>query len=285
MHNGLRQGLVITLVSITTLIIFAGSSLLARLAFLETRIDPSSYTAIRIISGAVTLYFILRLSGGKPAHSGFSWLSGILYFIYALAFSYAYRDLSIGTGAVILIVTAQLFMVSYGVLRKNERTSIWGILIVIGGLVAFLSPKISTPPLLPAVFMTIAGLAWGGFSLVRSDDPPLVATTNSFVFAIPFAVVTLGLNHEHLVLESAGVIYALASGIVTSAIGNIIWYWVRIRLTSIVAGTSLLAVPLFSMLFGILFLEEAITTVSIVSTMAILGGLLWVTLTTRSKSC
>lgn len=280
-RTNLRPVLVITLVAITTLIIFAGSSLLARMAFLATDIDPASFTAIRIISGAITLYISLRLSGEKTSQSTSGWTSAILYFIYALAFSYAYRDLNIGTGAVILIVTAQLFMVTYGIYQKNEKTSIWGILIVIGGLITFLSPKITAPPLVPAILMTIAGLAWGGFSVVhRSNVTPLAATANSFIFAVPFALALLWLNHEHLIVDHAGISCALVTGIVTSAIGNIIWYWVRVQLTSIVAGTSLLAVPLFSMLFGVIFLDEIVTVISIMSTLVILGGLLLVTLTT-----
>lgn len=281
----LRQLLPITLVAIATLAIFAASSLLARMAFQTTSIDPYSFTSIRIISGALTLYIVLKISGGKPSQSFSGWFSAILYFIYALSFSFAYRDLSVGTGAVILIVTAQLFMISYGIYKKNEKTSVWGILMVIGGLIAFLSPKITTPPLIPALIMTLSGLAWGVFSVVdRSNDTPLGATANSFIFAVPFALAILLINPGHISADRTGIGYALVTGIVTSALGNIVWYWVRIRLTSIVAGTSLLAVPLFSMAFGVILLDEIVTDISILSTFVILGGLLLLTLTTTKKT-
>jgi len=55
---------------------FAGNSLLCRLALKDTRIDAVSFTSIRIISGALVLWLIVRMRGGTHSTSG-SWFSAL----------------------------------------------------------------------------------------------------------------------------------------------------------------------------------------------------------------
>lgn len=77
---------------------FAGNSLLCRLALKQTGIDPASFTSIRIISGALTLWLIMRMRGCAQRGAG-SWPSALALFIYAAGFSYAYVSLPAATGA------------------------------------------------------------------------------------------------------------------------------------------------------------------------------------------
>lgn len=65
-----------------------------------------------------------------------------------------------------------------------------------------------------------------------------------------------------------GVIYALLSGSLASAIGYAIWYWVRVRMTAISAAIS--ADPERSA--GGLILNEEIALRSAVSALMTLGG-------------
>ena len=46
------------------MIAFAANSLLCRLALRETSIDPASFTAIRLVSGALVLLLVVRMRGG-----------------------------------------------------------------------------------------------------------------------------------------------------------------------------------------------------------------------------
>jgi len=50
------------------MIAFAGNSLLCRLALRHTGIDAASFTTIRLISGALTLWLVVRM--GRGTHSG-----------------------------------------------------------------------------------------------------------------------------------------------------------------------------------------------------------------------
>ena len=61
---------------------FAGNSLLCRLALKDGQIDAASFTAIRIVSGALVLALLMRLRGAQPLAAG-SWRSAWALFIYA----------------------------------------------------------------------------------------------------------------------------------------------------------------------------------------------------------
>ena len=51
--------------TLLAMIAFAGNSLLCRLALKHSSIDAASFTSIRIVSGALTLWLIMR--GGRSA--------------------------------------------------------------------------------------------------------------------------------------------------------------------------------------------------------------------------
>src|SRR5476649_543429 len=141
---------------------FAGNSLLCRIALRDTAIDAASFTAIRIASGALMLAILLRAKGKRPMASG-SWLAALMLFSYAAFFSFAYRDLSAATGALLLFGAVQMTMMGFG-LFNGERlgpVKLLGLAIALGGLVALLLPGLTAPPLLGASFMVAAGASWG----------------------------------------------------------------------------------------------------------------------------
>src|SRR2546423_11858218 len=100
------------------MIAFASNSLLCRAALKDTSIDPASFTLVRIMSGAVVLWLVIRLRSqfsspqSSPNGRGGSfslreegrmggvgnWTSAFALFIFAAAFSFADVDLSAGTG-------------------------------------------------------------------------------------------------------------------------------------------------------------------------------------------
>ena len=262
---------------------FSANSFLTRLAFQTTTIDAFSFTVIRIVSGALILFLFLQFQGDKTPPLKIGWLSAFSLFIYTVAFSAAYREISIGTGALILFASAQLLMIGYG-LYRGEKTSIFGLLLIWGGLVVFLAPSASAPPLYSALLMMIAGFAWGSFSLLgRSSDSAIVVTASSFFGAVPFALFLIVFQNNHLNIDKTGVIYALLSGCLATAIGNVIWYWVRVRMTAITAAVVQISVPLLSAAFGVLLLGEHLTYASLVAGLVVLGGLVLVTLTVQQK--
>ena len=148
------------------MIAFAGNSLLCRLALKHTTIDAASFTTIRLLSGAVMLWLVVRMRGGTRAGAG-NWLSALALFAYAAGFSYAYLSLSAASGALLLFGAVQATMISHG-LWQGERPrwqQVVGLVLAFGGLVGLLLPGLSAPPLQGAVLMLGAGVAWGIYSL------------------------------------------------------------------------------------------------------------------------
>ena len=76
------------LLTALAMIAFAGNSLLCRVALRDTSIDPASFTALRLLAGALVLWLLLRLRQGTGAPAG-SWSGAVTLFLYAAAFSYA----------------------------------------------------------------------------------------------------------------------------------------------------------------------------------------------------
>ena len=79
--------LIVTLTALA-LVAFAANSLLCRMALGRELIDPVSFTALRLLSGAVFLVAVSQLVGEpRPASEKIgSWGSGLALFGYAIAF-------------------------------------------------------------------------------------------------------------------------------------------------------------------------------------------------------
>ena len=270
------------LLSIITMIAFALNSVLGRVALSADAIDPASYTVIRLTSGALMLLFLVSLRGGfkKDQATKAPFVSGTLVmasglFVYAAFFSFAYISLDTGVGALILFACVQATMIGWG-LYKGERPSIqaWiGILLAIGGFVYLVSPGLSAPDPFGAVLMAISGIAWGIYSLKgRGLADPLRATARNFIWSVPIGVVLAIVFLSQQNLEYHGIILAVTSGAVTSALGYALWYETLKGLTATKAAILQLTVPVIAAFFGIIALSEPFTVRFMIASVLILGG-------------
>lgn len=265
----------IFLLTALAMLAFAGNSLLCRIALKDTGIDAASFTSVRLVSGALALWFIVRLRGGVRAPAG-SWWSALALFGYAAAFSYAYLSLSAATGALLLFGAVQATMVGYG-LWAGHRLSLrqWGgLLLAIGGLVGLLLPGLSAPPLLGSLLMLGAGVAWGVYSLRgKGGGDPTAVTAGNSLRAAPLALLLSALMLPSLAVDAAGIAYAIASGALASGVGYAIWYMALPGLRPVSAASVQLSVPVLAAIGGVLFLEELPTLRLFVASLAILGGI------------
>jgi len=256
---------------------FAANSLLCRLALQRQGIDPASFGSIRLVSGAITLALVLRFRAQPSSSSGRAdWLAAAMLFAYVAFFSFAYLSLSAGTGALILFGAVQLTMLGAG-LGSGERFGpvAWiGFVLAAGGLVYLVLPGVAAPPLLGAVLMAVAGVAWGVYSLRGRGVPdPLAATGRNFVRAVPLALVLSLVFVMRAHADATGVALAMASGALTSGLGYVVWYAALARLSAMQAATVQLSVPLLAAFGGVLLLSEAITPRLAAASVAILGGI------------
>src|SRR2546429_1537497 len=147
------------------LLAFAAKSVLCRMALRQTHIDPASFTSIRLVAGAVTLWILVQASSKHRAPGG-SWPSAFALLAYAIAFSFAYVGLTTGTGALLLFGAVQIVMIAAGFFagEGTERTPVFRWPRPPPGLVLLLLPCLTPPPALPTPFLLLAGLARGGHS-------------------------------------------------------------------------------------------------------------------------
>ena len=69
-----------------------------------------------------------------------------------------------------------------------------------------------------------------------------------------------------------GVMLALLSGAVTSAMGYALWYWILPQISTSIASVSQLVVPVLAMAAGMVFLEEVLTIKFIVACGLVVSG-------------
>ncbi|MFH4155601.1 EamA family transporter, partial [Acinetobacter baumannii] len=84
------------------------------------------------------------------------------------------------------------------------------------------------------------------------------ATAANFIMAAPFAALFMLLYRHDLHADSAGILLAVTSGAITSALAYVLWYSILPSLTSTMASTVQLSVPCLAVLGGILFMGEVL---------------------------
>src|SRR5438105_13905997 len=88
------------------LLAFAANSVLCRMALRQTHIDPASFTSIRLVAGAVTLWILVHARSKHRAPAG-SCPSAFALLAYGIAFSSAYGNLTTATASLLLLVAVQ----------------------------------------------------------------------------------------------------------------------------------------------------------------------------------
>ena len=258
---------------------FAGNSLLCRLALADRHIDATTFTAVRLASGALVLALLVRRRPRPENAKPGSWLSAAFLFGYAAPFSYAYLRLGAAMGALILFASVQATMISWGVARGERPPALaWlGIILAMGGLVGLTAPGATAPDLLGTAGMVAAGIAWGAYSLrgrVAKSDP-LLTTASSFARALPFVAVLLVVASTAFDLQASarGIVLATISGALASGVGYAVWYAALPGLTATGAAVLQLLVPILAASGAMIWLGEQVSLRFVLASAAILGGL------------
>ncbi|YCO00903.1 DMT family transporter [Vibrio sp. VNB-15] len=270
---------------------FAANSLLCRLALAEGLIDAGSFTLIRLLSGAITLVFILLIRGNwrnQLPTTRFSLFAGFALFGYAALFSFAYIKLAAGTGALLLFGAVQLTLLSlYWWQGQRFRTlELVGIAVSLIGFAWLMLPSATRPDIWSAILMVLSGICWAGFTALGKQAPtPASGITWGFITASIFGLLLSPLLLSSVNFTMQGVLLAVASGAIASGCGYVLWYQVMQKLSLLQAAVSQLSVPAIAMLLGALLLGEALTFHSLITSAIILGGIALVFLSRSQKTC
>ncbi len=271
------HALATALLTAAVLACFAANSLLCRFALAERSIDPASFTAVRLVSGALALA-LLTLARGRPASAGGGWPSALALFAYAAPFSIAYVKIGAAVGALALFGAVQVTMIGWGIARGERPVGmVWvGLATALGGLSALTLPGAHAPDPWGLATMVLAGLAWGVYSLLgrTSRGDPITATAGAFVRAAPLSLALLGAGWlvSAVHLSARGVWLAAASGVIASGAGYSLWYRTLPRLSATTGAVVQLLVPVVAAAGAVALLGEQPSARLLVAGSAILGG-------------
>jgi drug/metabolite transporter (DMT)-like permease len=293
MNSGSQKGIDLTTASYkniqtigyttAALIAFAANSVLCRIALKDNAIDASSFTAIRLLSGVLMFVFLLSFKTKSLTSSsekkGSSWKTGLMLFIYAVTFSFAYISLDTGTGALVLFGAVQLTMIITSIIMGNKlHISEWlGVVISFSGLGYLVYPTLTTPSLSGFILMGLSGIAWGAYTLAgRGSADPMMDTASNFKYTMPLVLCLILIAFPMINISFDGAVLAVMSGALTSALGYTIWYIALGGLSEVEAAVVQLSVPAIAAIGGVLFVSESISTRLVIACILVLGGILTV---------
>lgn len=289
---------------------FAANSVLNRLALKTASladavaIDPASFTAIRLISGAVVLLALLLLSGKKLSRpTALHWRGSLFLFVYAITFSYAYISLDAAMGALILFGVVQICIISIAIFRGKQLNLLeWlGCALAVVGLLVLTLPHILAVSAASGIasvnnssvggvaisLMVLAGVAWGLFTVngAGSKDS-MFDTATCFILSVPLIVVVSAvvIAQQAAIVSMYGVVLAMLSGVFASGLGYAMWYQILPRLAPSQAASAQLLVPIIAAVGGFLFLGEQLNLNFVIATVLTLGGVLLVIKASAKKN-
>ncbi len=265
----MRLILTVTLVMIA----FAANSVLNRMALVGAEMGPASFAAVRLLSGAIALWLLIRLR--RSGRIAFDAMGAGSLLVYAIGFSFAYVTLDAGAGALILFGVVQVTMFA-GALIAGETVPARryvGAAMALIGLAYLLWPSAAVAPDLGgAALMVVAAIAWGIYSLHgRGASDPSALTGSNFVFAVPVGVLIALIWRDAMPVD--GVVLAVLAGAITSGLGYALWYHVLPQITPSVAAVAQLTVPVIAVLGGVVFLSEPLTIQLVIAACLVLGGI------------
>ncbi|MEM6323495.1 MAG: DMT family transporter [Pseudomonadota bacterium] len=271
----------VRLILLTTLVMsaFAANSVLNRMALLGGEIGAMEFALWRVASGALALAALTAYRHGALHVTGPGRITGVgSLALYLVGFSIAYRGLDAGVGALILFGFVQITMFAGAVLLREPIPirRIAGAAVALAGLAWLFWPGGGSPiSLWHGAFMAAAAVGWGVYSLEgRKARDPLGATAANFIFATPVVFVVFLLVPSDTPSSLRGIILALISGTVTSALGYALWYSVLPALGATRAAVAQLSVPIIAIAGGGVLLAEPVTRQLILAAAIVLGGVL-----------
>ena len=256
---------------------FAANSLLTRSALGGGWLDAPSFTIIRLVTGALTLALLLRITPGQsdgPQVRG-SWSAGAALAGYAIAFTVAYTRIGAAVGALLLFGAVQATMIGVG-LARGERLGArdWvALALAAAGLGWLTVPGVSAPNAAGAALMIGAGACWGIYSLAgRGSRHPLADTSANFWRAALLCALALGALASPARFTWHGALLATASGALASGVGYTLWYMALPHLAAWRAALLQMTVPVITAIAASVLLAEVITPRLLASAALVTAG-------------
>lgn len=280
------SALSLVLLTVITMLAFAANSVLCRYALGSNLMDAASFSALRLITGAIFLLSLVYFKDSAFKLAKPRTVPVLALLAYMLGFSFAYNQLSAATGALLLFGFVQITMLAFA-LRGGECPTLAGIAgyaVAVSGLLYLVAPGLESPPLSYAGLMAIAGVAWGIYSILGAGGrDPTQATAQNFFYASLIAIFVSFSQIQNLSITWQGALAAAVSGAVTSGLGYSIWYYLVGSIRAVTAALAQLSVPAIAAVGGALLLLEPLNQRIVLSTLLTLGGTAFVLVVPERK--
>ena len=262
--------------TVLAVLAFTANPLLARLALVTSEMDALGYTGVRLASGALVLWALLFWRDGRaPRTVGGTWAGAAALFGYAILFSIAFLLIGAAVGALILFGAVQIAILSWAIF-KGDRPGVleWtGLAMAGASLVYLVSPGLVAPHPIGAALMIASGISWAAYTLIgRGSREPLRDTAGNFIRLLPLSLPLIVAGLAMQAPTALGLVYAIASGAVSSGLGYAIWYAVLPQMSRSVSAFVQLTVPALAALGSVVWLAEPLTLRLVLASAGILGG-------------
>jgi len=288
MNQNVNSSKNIVLLIIISILFLALNSILCKAALLNNNIDAYSFTFFRIFSAMIMLLILFYYKHRKITfYTNKNWVTSFMLFLYAITFSYAYLDIDAGFGTLLLFGIVQVVMVISSLLYKEKLTivKLFGIMISLFGLIYMLYPqeafKVS---LFHSFLMVVSGFSWAIYTVLgKNSKNALKNTTDNFIKASIFITLFYFVfSFEPIHFNTQGLMLAIISGSITSALGYIIWYEVLPNIKIITASVVQTCIPIVAIFLSAIYLEEELSLNLLLSTLIIISGIL-ITMFSKQK--
>ncbi|WP_108063576.1 DMT family transporter [Poseidonibacter lekithochrous] len=261
-----------------SLLFLSLNSIFCKAALVNNYIDAYSFTFFRLLSASAMLVIIYLFKNKKISISfKQNWISSFMLFLYAVSFSYSYLSIDAGFGTLLLFAVVQIVMLASSFFYKESlsKTKILGLLIAFSSLIYLLYPSESFELSYFHIFlMIISGIAWAVYSILgKNSSDALFNTMDNFIKASFFIILFFFIFiREEMYFTFEGLIFAILSGSITSALGYVLWYQVLPQIQIVTAGIIQLFVPILAIIVSIIFLDELLTMSLFISTALVSFG-------------
>lgn len=267
-----------------TLIAFAANSVLNRMAVAGGHISVGDFALWRVAAGAVVLLGLSLILRGRQfvsiarTNPKMRFAGGLCLATYMLGFSLAYLKLDAGLGTLLLFGAVQLtmFAASLALGEGLSARRLIGAGVALAGLLWLLLPAGDIVlPLDAVAAIAIAGIGWGGYSLLgRKARDPIPETAVNFILACGICWMALALFPlpQTSPTDAMGRGLAILSGAATSGLGYALWYTILPHLGAARAGLAQLSVPPLAIMGGVVLLDEVLTLQLVAASLVVIGG-------------
>lgn len=263
---------------------FALNSIITRVIVSNNWMDPIFLTMVRFISGALMLGVVYSVQQRKIVTLKFNkWNCIATFFLgsYAFAISFGYMFIGAAAGTLVFYGSVILTMTLYSILIEGERPSFLNYLgqaLALSGIIIISMGGIHEVSLPGVLLMAVTGISWGIYSAL-GDKVPSSSRYTSFnfillsFFLIPWVFVAFSTEIINPSMTQNALVLGLVMGAITTALSYIAWYWSLQRITSRIAGTYQLSVPVIAGFLGIILLNESFSVDLIISGVLVLAGM------------